>query len=69
MMKRYFVDAAVMAGVFLIGLLGLEAFHTWQRVNAMWGWVNEQNARMVQAQRAEVAAQPAPALTESPKKP
>ncbi len=65
MIRRYSVDALVVVVVFCACLLALEGYRTWQRVNSMWVWVNDQNTRMQQAQQPQLPHAPAP---EAPKK-
>jgi hypothetical protein len=52
MIKRYGIDAVIMIAAFIVCLLGLEVFHTWQRVNILW-------AVALQQEQARTAQQPA----------
>ncbi len=66
MVRRYALDALVVVLAFAACLLALEAFHTWQRVEALWTWAGQVQAQAAANQRP-AGAQPAP-QTDTPKK-
>ncbi len=57
-----------MAAVFVLCLLALEAFHTWQRVNALFAWANQQAAQQVAPLPRPPVPQPEPTKSPEAKK-
>lgn len=64
-MKTLLLNALVTAVVLASCLVGLEAFRTWQRVNALWAWAAvQEQARAAAAPRVL----PTPPPAQAPKK-
>ena len=59
-MKTILLNILVTVAVVASCLLALEAFHTWQRVNAMWTWINTQAAAQQAAQQPPQQPSPKP---------